>query len=91
MSEVNRGGKGVVVRGGSVEQERGRSPELESGDGDSKERGGGAEMDRGPYKSCSARKRARIFKARWRASLSCSGVGRDTGGVGGLDSLGAWS
>ncbi len=88
---MDRGRKGAAVCGGGVEEERGTFPEFASGDGVPQMCGGSCEMDRGPpYKPCSARNRARIFRARWRPASISSGVGGGaaTEGARGLGGLG---
>lgn len=90
MSEVDRGGKGVVVCSGCVEQECGTSPGFGPGDGNPSACGVGVGMDRGHYQPCSARNRARIWKARCRAAASSCVLGGGTAvdGAMGLDGLG---
>lgn len=49
MSEMDGGGKGVMVWGRDGEEERGKSSEFESGDGDPQVCGGSSEIARRHY------------------------------------------
>jgi len=85
MGELDRGGKGAFVRGRRCEEECCRSPGIGPRNGNAEVCDGSAGIDRGLYQPCSARNRAKICKARWRAAASSSGLG---GGVIGEGALG---
>src|SRR5208337_4044855 len=68
MCELDRGAKGAVGCGEVGEQNGAWSPGFGPGDGKRLARGPGVEMARGVQSPLSARKRARISKARRRAA-----------------------
>jgi len=80
MSELDRGEKGASVRCRSGKEDGWQIPGIGPGNGNTEVCGGSTGIDCGRYQPCSARNRAKICKARWRAAASSSGLGG--GGVG---------
>ena len=85
MSELDRGGNGAFVRCRSGKENGWQIPGIGPGNGNAEVGDGNAGIDCGRYQPCSARNRAKISKARWRAAASSSGLG---GGVVGAGALG---
>ena len=73
MSELDRGGKGAFVRCRSGKEDGWPIPGIGLGNGNAEVCGVSAGIGCGRYQPCSARKRAKICKARWRAAASSSG------------------
>src|SRR5271165_1503941 len=92
MSELVAGENGVVACGELLKLYRGRRCGFVSGYGEAKVWAASFEIERGSYyQPCSARKRARICKARWRAAWSSWAATGARGGAGMAGALGAYS
>ena len=84
MSELDRGRKGAFVWCRSGTEDGGSIPGIGPGNGNAELGDGNAGIDCGRYQPCSARNRAKICKARWRAAASSSGLGGGLVGEGAL-------
>ncbi len=85
MSELDRRGKGALLRCSRGKEDGCQVPGIGPGNGDAEVSEENAGIDGGRYQPCSARNRAKICKARWRAAASSWGLG---GGVVGEGALG---
>ena len=84
MGEVDRGGKSALAQGRRFKEDGCAMPGFGPGNGNAAVGDGNAGIDCGRYQPCSARNRAKICKARWRAAASSSGLGGGLVGEGAL-------
>ena len=90
MSELFAVENGTVAWGEPLKLYRGQRCGFVSGDGKAKVWAASFEIERGSYyQPCSARKRARISKARWRAAWSSWAATGSRVGTGVAGALGA--
>ena len=90
MDGLVGGGKRAVACDELLKSDRGPRRGFVSGAGEAKVRAVGLAIERGNYfQPCSARKRARICKARWRAAWSSWGLLGVGGGAEAVGALGA--